>query len=90
LALLSAIGEVRGYYNMPPFSWEFSCEAGVTNVAFWTYHIRDLRAAIDGVIAKINGFSDTEIVPPIDWISLGAGRPRADVMAQLKSVIIIL
>jgi hypothetical protein len=90
VGLRAAINNVRDYYNMPPVTWQYPCVSGKTNVAYWTYHVINLRVAVDAVVDRINNFSGVQVIAPIDWIQLGSGRPRADVMVQLKDVILSL
>ncbi|GHU82914.1 hypothetical protein AGMMS50284_5570 [Clostridia bacterium] len=90
LDLRTAANTVRNYYNLPAFVWAHEIVPGRTEVRDWPFHIIELRAAIQGVIDKINTFDETaqEIrVAPISWIDIGLGRPRADVMEQLAGLI---
>ncbi|MDR0811067.1 MAG: hypothetical protein LBN23_02155 [Paludibacter sp.] len=90
VALRTAINNVCEYYNMPQAQWQYPCVSGKTNVAYWTYQVINMRIVIDAIIARINTFSGVSVVPPIDWIQLGNGRPRADVMMQIKNAILNL
>jgi hypothetical protein len=81
-----AVNNVRGYYDLPVYAWEHEIIPGRTNAAYWVYHVIELRAAIQGVVDKINTFGT--IIPKISWLPLGNGRPRADVMAQLATIVI--
>jgi hypothetical protein len=81
-----AVNNIRGYYNLPVYAWEHEIIPGKTNAAYWVYHVIELRAAIQGVVDKINTFG--VIIPKISWLPLGNGRPRADVMAQLATIIL--
>ncbi|MDR0964781.1 MAG: hypothetical protein LBM60_09210, partial [Clostridium sp.] len=88
--LRTAVNNVRDYFNLPAYSWGYEIIPGRTNAAYWVYHIIELRAAIQGVVDKINMY-DTSAgarIPEISWLPLGTGRPRADVMEQLKTVIL--
>jgi hypothetical protein len=52
----------------------------------------ELRKAIESVITTINSFdsSTTFDIPPITWLPIGTGRPRADVMQQFQNLILML
>jgi hypothetical protein len=87
--LRTAVNNVRDYFNLPAYSWGYEIIPGRTNAAYWVYHIIELRAAIQGVVDKINMY-DTSVgarIPEILWLPLGTGRPRADVMEQLATTI---
>lgn len=92
-ALQTAVDNVRNYYNMSPYPWASKIVSGRTPVRDWPFHILELRAAIQGVIDRINSFdkasSENEVVP-IAWIDMGNGRPRADVMQQLHDLVLAL
>jgi hypothetical protein len=88
--LRNAINAVRNFYNMTNFAWSSTITAGQTPVRDFPLHILELRSAADAVIAHINSFCSTGGVPPIDWLPIGNGRPRADVMGQLQNTILEL
>lgn len=93
LTLRTAANHVRDYFNLPPYAWASEVVPGRTQVRDWPFHVLELRAAVQGVIDKINSFDITaaEIrIAPIDWIDIGTGRPRADVMNQLMELILQL
>jgi hypothetical protein len=92
LTLRTATNNVRDYYNLPPYVWAHEIVPGRTQVHDWPFHIFELRAAVKGIIDKINSF-DIETgtgVAPIEWLPIGTGRPRADVMEQLVELILQL
>jgi len=91
-ALRTAVNMARGYYNLPPATWSEEILAGKTTVKNWPFHITELRKAIEPVISTINSFdsSSTFDIPPITWIPIGTGRPRADVMQQIQDLFITL
>ncbi len=91
-ALRTAVNMARGYYNLPPATWSEEILAGKTTVKNWPFHITELRKAIEPVITTINNFdsSSTFDIPPITWIPIGTGRPRADVMQQIQDLFITL
>jgi hypothetical protein len=88
--LRNSLNAVRNFYNMTNFAWSSAITAGQTPVRDFPLHILELRSAVDAVIAHINSFCSTGGVPPIDWLPIGNGRPRADVMGQLQNVILEL
>jgi hypothetical protein len=91
LDLRTAANTVRNYYNLPAYVWGNEIVPGRTEVRDWPFHILELRAALQGVVDKINSFDETakEVrVAPIQWIDIGHGRPRADVMGQLTGLIL--
>jgi len=82
---------LRNYYNLSAYVWNTTVIAGKTQVRDWVYHLEELRAALQGVIDKVNSYdsaTQTFDVAVIDWLPLGTGRPRADVMAQLQELIL--
>jgi hypothetical protein len=91
-ALRTAVNMARGYYNLPPATWSEEIVAGKTTVKNWPFHITELRKAIEPVITIINSFdsSSTFDIPPITWIPIETGRPRADVMQQIQDLFITL
>jgi hypothetical protein len=89
-ALRNAINHVRDYYGLAAYAWSYEVVGGKTNLLYWPYHVKELRAALQGVIDAINAFAGSEIIPDVAWIPLGYGRPRADVMNQLAAIIMSL
>ena len=91
--LQTAVDNVRNYYNLNSYKWASEIVPGRTPVRDWPFHILELRAAIQGLIDRINSFdeaaSENEVLP-IAWIPIGSGRPRADVMKQLHDLILVL
>lgn len=92
LTLRTVTNNLRDYYNLPPYAWSSEIVPGRTQVRDWPFHIFELRAAIKGIIDKINSFDiDTGTgVAPIEWLPIGTGRPRADVMKELMDLILQL
>jgi hypothetical protein len=86
LTLRDAINAVRDYYGLAAYAWGYEVVGGKTNLLYWPYHVKELRAAIQGVIDTINNFAGSEIIPDVAWIPPGYGRPRADVMNQLAAI----
>jgi hypothetical protein len=90
MALRNAINHIRDYYGLTAYAWSYEVVGGKTNLLYWPYHIKELRAALQGVIDTINAFAGYEIIPDVAWIPLGYGRPRADVMNQLAAIVMSL
>jgi len=92
-ALRTAIDRVRNYYSLAPVAWSYEIVPGRTNAALWVYHITEIREALQPVADIINAYAgDSEEVriAPFEWLPLGVGRPRADVMNQLYALILSL
>ncbi|HCC35349.1 MAG TPA: hypothetical protein DEQ02_06820 [Ruminococcaceae bacterium] len=92
-ALRTAANNLRNYYNLQPYVWASDIIPGRTQVRDWPFHILELRAAVQGIVDKINSFdsaSDENEVTPVDWVDIGTGRPRTDVMNQLMDLILTL
>ena len=93
LTLHAAINNLRNYYNLSAYTWSREIVPGRTQVRDWPFHILELRAAVQGIIDKINSFdsiAQEAILAPIGWLALGTGRPRADVMNQLQNLILAM
>ena len=92
LTLRTAVNIVRGYYTLPPVSWSEEIVAGKTTVKNWPFHITELRKAIEQVITMVNNFdsSPTFDISPVTWLSIGTGRPRADVIQQIQDLVLEL
>lgn len=87
-----AVSTIRSYYNLPSAVWSEDIVAGKTTVKNWPFHITEIRKTIESVITAINSFasSTTFDIQPIEWIPIGTGRPRADVMQQIQDLILML
>ena len=83
--LRAAVNNVRNYYGMAAFAWHEAIIPGRTQILNWTYHILELRRAIDEVIAAVNHFGAD--IPSPQWLPIEPGRPRAAVMEQLHTMI---
>ena len=81
-----AVNNIRNYYNKTAYTWSSDIIAGKTQIRDWGYHITEIHEAVDDIIDHINDFEHNTI-PPISWLSLGAGRPRADVTNQLYDLV---
>ena len=97
--LRTAINNNRRYYNIGAYTWADAVIAGETPILYWSFHILELRAAMEAVITWVNDY-DTEaakrgVLPlidilPIEWLPIGTRRPRAAVMNQLRDYILLL
>ena len=59
----------------------------------WPRHILEIRSALEPVVQFINSFDTLNTafdIPAFDWLPLGTGRPRADVMKQICDLILML
>jgi len=93
LTIHSAVNTVRNYYGMATFNWSKNITAGVTEVRDWVFHIREIRSALNPVIDLINNHNcqtSTFDVDSFAWIPLTTGRPKADVMTQIQTLILNL
>ena len=90
--LRTAVNMVRSYYGLSPATWSEDVAAGKTTVKNWPFHITELRKAIEPVITAVNGFDSSSSfdIPPVTWLPIGAGRPKADVMQQIQNLILTL
>ncbi|WP_018213167.1 hypothetical protein [Desulfitobacterium hafniense] len=90
--LRTAVNTVRSYYNLSQVTWSEEIVAGKSTIKNWPFHITELRKAIESVITIVNSFdsSSTFDIPPITWLPIGTGRPKADVMQQIQDLILEL
>ncbi len=87
-----AVNMVRSYYGLSSATWSEDIAAGKSTVKNWPFHITELRKAIEPVITAVNGFdfSSAFDIPPVTWLPIGSGRPKADVMQQIQILILTL
>lgn len=90
--LRAAVNTIRQFHHMASVSWGEEIIATKTSVGRWPIHIMELRSAIEPVITMINSFDTSSVfdLPPVTWLPIGTGRPKADVMQQLQNLIVIL
>jgi hypothetical protein len=90
--LRTALNIVLSYYNLSPVIWSEEIIAGRTTVKKWPFHITEIRKAIDTIITVVNGFDSSAAfdIPPVTWLPIGTGRPKADVMQQIHDLILML
>jgi hypothetical protein len=86
--LRTAVNNFRYYYGMTAYVWATEIAPGRTQVAYWPIHILELRSALQDVVDLVNSYADGMILA--DWLDIGAGRPRADVMNQLVNLVLEL
>jgi len=88
----TAVNTIRNYHCLSPMAWGEEVIVGKTTVKNWPFHISEIRKSIEAVIAMINGFDDSSVfdVPPVTWLFIGTGRPKADVMQQIHDLIVTL
>jgi hypothetical protein len=87
-----AVNTLRSYYNLASVAWIEEIATGKTTVKNWPFHISELRKAIEPVIVAVNSFDSSSVfdVPPITWLPIGTGRPKAAVMNQLQELLLSL
>lgn len=89
----NAVNTARNYYCLSAFTWNGEVTAGRTTIKDWPFHIVEIQLALMPIMTKINSFdpnSSTFDLPPDDWHPIGTGRPKADVMQQLHTIIFML
>lgn len=91
-ALRTAVNTIRIYYGLVAVSWNEDVSAGKTEVKNWPFHIVEIRRAIEPIITHINSYDTVANfdVPTVTWLPIGSGRPRADVMNQLRDLLLSL
>lgn len=74
--LQDRVTTLRSYYGLSDYNFT-KITAGVTSLAGWMGHVMELRAAID----EIGLAHET-------WLAITQNQPRADVIMQLRSVLL--
>ncbi len=92
LTLRTAVNDVRNYYGMAAFPWGEQIVPKKTPIRNWTFHVLELRKAIDEIVEMISAFvPDSDFLPVLpDWLPLSTTRPSAAVMHQILEVIGLL
>ena len=87
--LRAAVNAVRRYYGMAAVVWAEDVVAGKTPIRNWTFHVLELRKAMEQIIEMIHDFApgSTLGVPIPDWLPIAPGRPKAVVMSQLREIL---
>ena len=80
--LQSHVNTLYAFYGLGTYNFT-TITAGTTSLAGWTTHVNQIRAAIEDVC---NASGKTHE----NWISFSVNCPRADVIQQLRSVILTL
>lgn len=91
--LRAAVNTVREYYGLAPITWASTVAAGITSLGGWKAHIQEIREALEGIAAFINGWdtaSTTNNVTLPEWIAIPLNKPTAAVVRQLRDVIPLL
>lgn len=86
------INNVRAYYGLGAKVWAEAIEAGTTSTRKWAAHVEEMRNAIGDIVTLVNGWDTSaalRIVLPA-WIPISTGRPRADVMEQIRAAVQLL
>lgn len=76
--LQDRVATLRAFYGLSAYGFS-TIIAGQTSLAGWTSHVLELRAAIDE-IGKEHAA----------WLAIPENRPRADVLEQLREVVLSL
>lgn len=80
--LQDRVNTLRTFYGLSKYSFT-TITAGSTSLAGWTSHVNQIRAAIDEVCTA-SGKTHAA------WISFSVNCPRADVIQQLRDVVLAL
>lgn len=92
-AIRNAVNTARNYCCLSSNTWNEEVTAGKTTIKDWPFHVMEIRRALVPIMTKINGFdanSSAFDLPSDDWQPIGTGRPEADVMQQLQTIIFML
>lgn len=76
--LQDRVSTLRAFYGLSAYPFTTIVE-GQTSLAGWTTHVNEIRAAIDGI-----GKSHET------WLTITENKPRADVIQQLRDVVLSL
>lgn len=88
--LRTMVDNVRLFYGMAAYSWARAITPGVTGLAGWKDDVLELRAAIDEIISRVNGWDTANATGDIttpSWIAIPTNTPSTAVMDQLRAVI---
>ena len=80
--LQDRVNTLRTFYGLSAYSFT-TITAGTTGLSGWTAHVNQIRTAIEDVCTASGKTHAT-------WISFTANCPRADIIQQLRSVILAL
>ena len=76
--LQARVATLRAFYGLPAYAFT-TITAGETSLAGWTAHVMEIRAAVDE-IGKAHE----------NWLAITENKPRADVMQQLREVVLAI
>jgi hypothetical protein len=91
--LRTYINTVRAYYGLADVSWADTITAHVTSTAGWAAHVAEMQSAIDDVVTLVNAWdaqAEDNLIEVPTWIVPDGKRPQADVIEQLRSVLVTL
>lgn len=80
--LQSRVNTLRTFYGLGTYSFT-TITAGTTSLAGWTTHVNQIRSAIEEVCTASKKTHET-------WIPFSINCPRADIIQQLRNVILAL
>lgn len=80
--LQDRVNTLRTFYGLSAYSFT-SITAGTTSLAGWTAHVNQIRTAIEDVCTASGKTHET-------WISFTVNCPRADIIKQLRDVVLAL
>jgi hypothetical protein len=91
-SLRDAVNHVRHFYGLSPAVWSESIIPHRTQIREWPLHIKEIRAALETVVAAVNSFDGAIMfdVPSIIWQFITTGSPTAAVMQQAIDLIMTL
>jgi hypothetical protein len=86
------VNKTRKYYGLSVYGWAEEIVSGKTPISRWGWHITEIRDALDAVASFINAFDTSSAfdVPASGWTAITAGRPRADIMREIRDLILTL
>jgi len=90
--LRTIINVIRAYYGLGAVSWAAAITAG-TSSSGWAAHVAEMQSAIDDVVTLVNAWdasATANLITEPAWIIPDGKRPQANVMEQLRSVIVTL
>lgn len=80
--LQNRVNTLRTFYGLSTYGFT-TITAGTTKLSGWTSHVNEIRTAIDQVCTASGKSHET-------WISFTVNCPRADVIKQLRDVVLSL
>ena len=80
--LQNRVNTLRTFYGLSAYGFT-TITAGTTKLSGWTSHVNEIRTAIDQVCTASGKSHET-------WINFTVNCPRADVIQQLRNVVLAL